>query len=170
MEFEWLPKELINLCNSIILKHHKLHGGSLPKILWHLDTLVFSVVHSDLRTLTLAASSAVKSMIAAGVVAVVAAVLGAVVNWWFAVAVIPAAMVIVYFKRRADEFSTLQGAIILAIEFLGDNVTGSAERYPAAALKAKSVLDKFLPDDRTRLLDIYLPRRAELPRDLLAAL
>lgn len=170
MDFEWLPKDMTTLCSLWVKKRHEETGASLPKILWHPPTMAFMTVHKDLFGLLGAASAAFKFMILCSVAAILAAVLGALVNGWIALAVIPAVVGVIHCKRAEKEFYTTLAAIILAMESLADNVGGCAERYPAAALEARRTLDKYLPNDRTRLLNLYLPGRSELTHDLFAAL
>jgi hypothetical protein len=167
MEFEWLPKELVTRCNALVAAYHKARGGSLPKILWHRDTMVFIAIHVDLRSFLNAANAAWKFSIAGGIGAIVALVLAAVWNWWIALAIIPTTFVMIYFKRREVEFYMLAAAIILAIEMMGDDFAGWGTRYPEAMMEANKLLRDGLPNDRTRLLDLYLPNRADFDSALL---
>jgi hypothetical protein len=97
-------------------------------------------------------------------------VLGLSLKGWIAILAIPALIVMIWCSRRADRFYNLLVAIILAIEFLSDNVGGCEKQYPSAVAKARATVDRYLSKDRTRLLDIYLPHRTELPDGYLAEL
>jgi hypothetical protein len=170
MDFEWLPQEITSFCAQMVKSHHKSHGGSPPKILWHRDTTVFIGVHHDLLTILGAANTAWKISIASAVAALLAFAFGILLNWWIAIAAILGVIVMIYFKKRMQDLYTLLAAIILATELLADNVAGCMEEYPAAVLKARGILDEYVPNDRTRLLDLYLPGRADLPHGAFAAL
>jgi hypothetical protein len=129
--------------------------------------MVFVGTHGDLRTLLGSATAARKIILAFGVVTALALVLAVVLNWWIALALIPAVFAINYFKRREAEFYTLIAAIILAFEMLADDFAGWGTRFPDAMRQARRIFDENLSNDRTRLLDIYLPHRADLDPVLL---
>jgi hypothetical protein len=88
------------------------------------------------------------------------------VNGWIALGVVPAIAAAIYFRRSERDFYITMIAIMLAMEFLANNVTRTAELHPDATRKALEMMAAFPPNDRTHLLDIYLPRRAELSPDL----
>jgi len=168
--FEWLPRGFMPVCATLITNHHRKWGGSLPKILWHRETMVFVMMHEDLRILLLAATSARKMVVASGVTAVVAVIFGMWLRAWIAIITVPAVAALMYFRRSESKFYNLLLAIIFALEILAKDVAGCADLFPDAAQKARNILDEFLPNHRTRLLDIYLPRRNGMARGSFALL
>src|SRR5262249_29651822 len=65
-------------------------------------------------------------------------------------------------SKKRNEYYVLVAAIILALEMLATDFAGWGTAFPEARRKAGDLLREYLPNDRTRLLDIYLPHRAEL--------
>jgi hypothetical protein len=63
-------------------------------------------------------------------------------------------------KRR--EYSTYLLSLQLAIESLGCDFAGWGAVYPDAKRRADKLLDDCFIQSRTRLLDIYMPQRAEI--------
>jgi hypothetical protein len=63
-------------------------------------------------------------------------------------------------KRR--EYGTYLLALQLAIEILGCNFAEWGTAYPDAKRRADELLEKFFTHSRTRLLDFYMPKRAQL--------
>jgi hypothetical protein len=64
-------------------------------------------------------------------------------------------------KRR--EYCTYSLSLQLAIECLGCDFVGWGAAYPEAACRAGKLLDDcFIHHSRTRLLDVYIPRRDEM--------
>jgi hypothetical protein len=167
VEFEWLPSDLTIKSNALVMAHRKAFGGSLPKLLWQRDTMVFVGMHPDLLTLLGSATAAWKMSLVLGVVATLALVFAAIVTWWVALALIPACLAMAYFKRRETEFYTLIAAIILALEMLADDFAGWGTRFPVAMQQASQILGDNLRNHRTRLLDVCLPQRANIESTLL---
>jgi hypothetical protein len=170
VEFDWLPKELIMKCDFCVARHHKAHGGSLPKILWQRETMLIVGMHGDLLTLLGSATAAWKICLAFGVAAAVALVLAAVLNWWIALALIPLAFGTIYFKKRETESYAMIAAIILAFEMLAGDFAGWGARFPNAMRQARRIISHDPLNNPTRLLDIYLPRRGDLDPILLGKL
>jgi hypothetical protein len=63
-------------------------------------------------------------------------------------------------KRR--EYGTYLISLVLAIECLGCDFTGWGTAHPDAKRQADEILDQFFVHNRTRLLDVYMPLRAQL--------
>jgi hypothetical protein len=167
MEFEWLPSDLTIKCNALVAAHRKRYGGSLPKLLWQRDTMVFIAMHPDLLTLLGSATAVWKISLLLGAVATLALVVAAILAWWVALALIPACLAMAYLKRQETKFYTLIAAIILALEMLADDFAGWGTRFPVAMQRASQVVGDTLPNRRTRLLDVFLPQRANLESTLL---
>jgi len=171
-ELDWLPPpQLTAICESVIKKHHKLFDGSPLKILTdHRDISIFIVMHHKLRLLLEAGYGTWKLILAAVGTMAVTILLGFVLNSWIFIVAILSLVAVVYLAPQVKKFETATAAVILSMELLADNVGGCAKVFPDAALKARSLLDENLPNDRTGLLDLYLPNRDEIPRDVFAAL
>ena len=67
-------------------------------------------------------------------------------------------------ERR--EYGTYLLSLQLAIESLGCDLAGWGSAYPDAKRRADKILDDFFIQSRTRLLDVYMPRRAELSNQI----
>jgi hypothetical protein len=65
-------------------------------------------------------------------------------------------------SNKRHEAQTYLAAIVLAIETLGSNFAGWGDRYPEAKRKADEILNTYFFANRMRLLDVYLPLRAQL--------
>ena len=162
MQFDWLPKELITKCNFFVASYHRTYGGSLPQLLWQRETMIIVRTHGDLLALLGSAAAARKISVGFGVAVALVLVLAAVLNWWIALALVPSVFAAIYFERRETEFHSLIAAILLAFEVLVDDVAGWGTRFPNARQEARMVLNSDPPNKRTKLLDIYLPNRADL--------
>jgi hypothetical protein len=64
--------------------------------------------------------------------------------------------------KKANEYRTYLASIILAIESLGCDFAGWGTRFPEARHEATEILDAFFSNNRTRLLDVYMPLRNQL--------
>jgi hypothetical protein len=67
MEFGWLPSNVTIKCHALVVANRKAFGGSLPKLLWQRDTMVFVAMHPDLLTLLGSATAARKICLLFGV-------------------------------------------------------------------------------------------------------
>jgi hypothetical protein len=63
---------------------------------------------------------------------------------------------------KRHECYTYVLSINMAIECLACNFAGYGEIYPEAKPKADEIIDRFFAENRTRLLDFYLPNRANI--------
>jgi hypothetical protein len=63
------------------------------------------------------------------------------------------------------EAQTYLASIVLAIETLGSNFGGWGDRYPDAKRRADEILNTYFLASRTRLLDVYMPLRAQLDQN-----
>jgi hypothetical protein len=66
---------------------------------------------------------------------------------------------------KRHEAQTYLAAIVLSIECLGCNFAGWGDRFPNAKQRADDILNEYLPENRTRLLDMYMPLRAQLDQE-----
>ena len=73
-------------------------------------------------------------------------------------------------EKERNGFFRMIAAIILSFEMLADDFAGWGEACPGSRVEAEDLLQKNLPNARTRLLDTYLPRRSELDQGMLKAL
>lgn len=71
--------------------------------------------------------------------------------------------------KKQEEMYLLLSSIILALEMLVTNFAGLGESYPLARDEADTAFSKFEPVIKTILLDRYLPKRNEMPPELLRA-
>jgi hypothetical protein len=60
--------------------------------------------------------------------------------------------------------------VMLSLEVLASDFAGWGRRFPVAKRKATSVVNKYLPTTRTRLLDYYLPHRGHQRSELVKLL
>ena len=65
-------------------------------------------------------------------------------------------------SSKRHEAQTYLVSIVLAIETLGSNFAGWGDHYPDAKRKADEILNAYFIAKRTRLLDVYMPLRAQL--------
>lgn len=72
--------------------------------------------------------------------------------------------------NKRHEYQTYLASIVLSIESLACDFAGWGTRYPELRSKAVEILDTYFTNNRTRLLDIYLPQRDQFGRDELTAL
>ena len=63
---------------------------------------------------------------------------------------------------KRHQYQTYVASIIQAIECIGANFASTGELFPQVKPKAIEVLDTYFASNRTRLLDIYMPRRAQV--------
>jgi hypothetical protein len=68
-------------------------------------------------------------------------------------------------SNKRHEAQTYLVSIVLAIEVLGSNFVGWGDRYPEAKRKADEILNESFTANRTRLLDIYMPLRAQIDQN-----
>jgi hypothetical protein len=68
-------------------------------------------------------------------------------------------------RNRANEYRTYLAAIVLSIETLGADFCGWGSAFPDARSYALNILEDYLRDDKTRLLNVYSPTWRELNRD-----
>jgi hypothetical protein len=72
---------------------------------------------------------------------------------------------------KTHEYQTYLASIVLSIESLGSDFAGWGTRYPAARQKADEILNRYFANERTRLLDVYMPLRNQLgPNKLIETL
>lgn len=128
-DLEWLPEELVAKWVMGVKDKHERNGwGSMPGILWDVDTFVFLGFYpSTMEMLKIATHS--------------------------------------WRPSRRHEYQTYLVSIVLAIECLGCDFAGWGDRYPLAKQKAVEILDQFFLNSRTRLLDVYMPLRDQIPSD-----
>ena len=73
-------------------------------------------------------------------------------------------------QESANEYYALLAAVILALEMLANDFADLGSRFPDAKRQANKVFESWMPNSRTRLLDIYLPRREKIAPEILASL
>jgi hypothetical protein len=64
--------------------------------------------------------------------------------------------------KRADRFNVAIAAILLTLEMMADNFAGLSRHLPNECRDARDKLDRYLPNAKTRLMDLYFPRRDEV--------
>ena len=67
--------------------------------------------------------------------------------------------------HRRHEAQTYLVSIVLAIETLGSDFAGWGSQCPDAKRKADQILCDYFGANHTRLLDVYMPLRAQLQED-----
>jgi hypothetical protein len=171
MDLTFLPKRLILFCNGLVERHHKQHGYSeIAGLIWHKDTMGFVAIHEDLLSLLGAATASWKMRNVCLALSLAILILAVFTGWWIALGSIGTLIAARYFTNRTNSFYILISALMLALEMAGNNFGGLVTHLPAAQKTADARLREYLAASRTRFLDIYLPRRDEIPQEALTEL
>ncbi len=125
-EFQWLPGKLLSMWVMAVKSKHERHGwGSMPGILWDVDTMTFFGCYEGLRAMLEVATK----------------------SWR---------------PNKRHEYQTYLASTVLSVECLGCDFAGWRARYPEAKSKADEVLNTYFINNRTRLLDVYMPFRGQM--------
>jgi hypothetical protein len=171
MDFPFVPKKLVAVSSGIIEGNQKQPGfPKLAKTLLHPETLVFVVKHNDLNNMMRGSVACLKISIACFVACAISFGLAVAISWWMIVPTLALFAAGCYFNAQSNKMQLTLGAILLTLEMMADNFAGLANLLPSECERAREAIEMYFPHSKTRLMDLYFPRRAEVGTQEFAAL
>lgn len=163
-----LPKELTSKCHALIKDITRRREANLAANLWHKEITAFIVTRSDLFEIWGLSVYYFKLRRIAWIACVFIAA-SAYISIYFLIALLPVFLLERVLAKKQEEMYLLLSSIILALEMLVTNFAVIGDSYPLARDEADAAFSKFEPIIKTILLDRYLPKRKEMPPELLRA-
>jgi hypothetical protein len=161
LTLSFLPRRLVHFCHDVVEKHAKTHGySSLVKHLWHRDTNGFIVIHKDLWTFFRNAILLGRIRRFCFVAFAVLLVLSLAVSWWVILALVPLFILVCRITDKMNSYYSLISALMLAVEFAGNDVGGCVSELAEVRSTASDRLSRYISESKTRFLDFYVPNRA----------
>jgi hypothetical protein len=90
-------------------------------------------------------------------------VLSLAVSLWVLLALIPLFIIVCRLNDKMNLYYSLITALMLALEFAGNDVGGCVSELPEVRSTASNRLTKYISNSKTRFLDFFVPNRAEVP-------
>jgi hypothetical protein len=163
MDFPFLPKRLVTGCNRIIEQQYKQGiQSNLMKTLTEKHTMVFILVHDDLRGMLGASVACWRFAILCFAACAVAFLLSLFISWWIALTIVPLLVGARYLLKKANGFNVTIAAVLLTLEMMASGFAGLSRHWPKECQDAREKIDKYFPIYKTRFMDLYFPRRDEV--------
>jgi hypothetical protein len=163
MDLLFVPKKLVAVSDGIISKQQKQYAApNVMKTLNHPETLVCIVQHNDLDGMMRGSVSCMKLSITSFVACAIFLGLAVSISWWMSVPTLALFVIGGYLYNQSSKMGLIVTAILLTLEMMADNFAGLAKLIPHECEQARDIVEQYFPNCKTRLMDVYFPRRNEV--------